>query len=198
MHERSVVSSYCDLGREKSRRIFLALALAIVLWSIFLYLHDPVQLVTRLGVHNVYIFVFILAMIGGVSLFTTTLFYTSLVTISLGGVDPVWLSLAASTGLLFGDLVIYHLSRAGSQCVPERYGSIVARLKGWAERYSDKKMIILIFLYSLTPLPSDAISIVLGVSSFPIKKMVLPLILGKFILILVFMELVMLGYNILW
>jgi len=195
LYGRSTALSSCDPGREKSRRIFLVIALAVVLWSVFLYLYDPVQIVTLLGVRNVYIFVFLLAMIGGVSLFTTTLLYTSLIAISFGGVDPVWLSLSASTGLLSGDLVIYHLSKTGSQCVPDRYGSIITRLKRWTEKYSDEKMIILIFLYSMTPLPSDAISIVLGVSSFPIRKMVLPLILGKSILILVLMELAMLGYS---
>lgn len=195
MHSRNTALSSCDPGREKSRRIFLVIALAVVLWSVFLSLYDPVQIVKMLGVRNAYIFVFLLAMIGGVSLFTTTLFYTSLIAISFSGVDPVWLSLSASTGLLSGDLVIYHLSRTGSQCIPERYGSIVARLRRRTEKYSDGKMIILIFFYSMTPLPSDAISIVLGISSFPIRKMVLPLILGKSMLILVLMELAMLGYS---
>lgn len=195
MPKQRAVSGYCGLGREKSRQIFVLIALFIILWSIILTFHTPAQIVATLGVRNVYMFVFLLAMIGGVSIFTTTLFYTSLVTISFGGVDVVWLSLFASTGLLFGDLVIYYLSRTGSQCVPEKYESIIVRLIGWTERYSDRKMIMLIFFYSLTPLPSDAISIVLGVSSFPVRKMVLPLILGKFVLILVFIELVMLGYS---
>ena len=171
------------------------IALFIVLWSIFLNFYAPAKIVTTLGIRNVYIFVFLLAMIGGVSIFTTTLFYASLVTISFGGVNLVWLSLLASTGLLSGDLVIYYLSKTGSQCVPEKYEGTVVHLIEWTEKYSDNKIILLIFFYSLTPLPSDAISIFLGVSSFPIRKMVLPLVLGKFILIFVFIELVMLGYS---
>ncbi len=195
MSKQRTVSGYCGLGREKSRQIFVLIALFIILWSVFLSFYTPAQVVAALGVRNVYIFVFLLAMIGGVSIFTTTLFYTSLVTISFGGVDVIWLSLFASAGLLFGDLVIYYLSRTGSQCVPEKYESIIVRLIGWTERFSDRKMITLIFFYSLTPLPSDAISIVLGVSSFPIRKMILPLFLGKFVLIVIFIELVMLGYS---
>lgn len=195
MSKQRATSGYCGLGRKKSRQIFVLIVLFIVLWSIFLNFYSPEQIVTTLGVRNVYIFVFLMAMIGGVSLFTTTLFYTTLVTISFGGVNLVWLSLLASTGLLSGDLVIYYLSKTGSQCVPEKYEGIIVRLIEWGEKYSDNKIILLIFFYSLTPLPSDAISIFLGVSSFPIRKMVLPLVLGKFVLILILIELVMLGYS---
>jgi membrane protein YqaA with SNARE-associated domain len=175
--------------------IFVLIALFIVLWSIFFSFYTPEQIVTMLGVQNVYIFVFLLSIIVGVSVFTTTLFYTSLVAISFGGVSLVWVSLLASIGLLSGDLVVYYFSKTGSQCVPEKYGGIIVRLIEWTKKYSDNKIILVIFFYSLTPLPSDAISIFLGVTSFPIRKMVIPLVLGKFILILVFLELVMLGYS---
>lgn len=195
MSKQHAISGYCSFGRRKSRQIFILIALFIVLWSIFLNFSTPTQIVTTLGIRNIYIFVFLLAMIGGVSIFTTTVFYTSLVAISFGGVNLVWLSFFASIGLLFGDLVVYYLSKIGSQCVPEKYEGLIVRLIEWTEKYSDNKIILLIFFYSLTPLPSDAISIFLGVMSFPIRKMALPIVLGNFILILVFIELVMLGYS---
>ena len=94
--------------------IFVLIALFIVLWSILLNFYISEQIVTMLGVNNVYIFVFLLAIIVSVSVFTTTLFYTSLVAISFGGVNLVWVSLLASTGLLSGDLVVYYFSKTGS------------------------------------------------------------------------------------
>jgi membrane protein YqaA with SNARE-associated domain len=194
-----ILSKTCTIrdhaDRKRNRLIFLLIALFILSWSAVLYSYSPARIVSILGVRNVYIFVMLLAMIGGVSIFTTTLFYTSLVTISLGGVNIIWLSLFASTGLLFGDLVFYYFARTGSQCAPEKYATIIAGLIERVERYSDKKVIFFIFLYSMTPLPSDAISIVLGILSFPVRKMVLPLILGKFILIAIFIELALLGYS---
>ena len=195
LSKQDAMSGYCNFDRKKSRLIFVLIALFIVLWSILLNFYTPEQIVAMLGIHNVYIFVFLLAIIVGVSVFTTTLFYTSLVAISFGGVNLVWVSLLASVGLLSGDLVVYYFSKTGSQCVPEKYEGIIVRLIKWTKKYSDNKIILLIFFYSLTPLPSDAISIFLGVTSFPIRKIVLPLVLGKFILIFVFLELVMLGYS---
>lgn len=195
MSKQDATSGYCSFDRKKSMPVFVLIAFFIVLWSILLNFYTPEQIVTILGVHNVYIFVFLLAIIVGVSVFTTTLFYTSLVAISFGGVNLVWVSLLASLGLLSGDLVVYYFSKTGSQCVPEKYEGIIVRLIKWTKKYSDNKIILLIFLYSLAPLPSDAISIFLGISSFPIRKMVLPLVLGKFIMIFVLLELVTLGYN---
>ncbi|AEH60936.1 conserved hypothetical protein [Methanosalsum zhilinae DSM 4017] len=195
MTKECAISRYTSFGRKRSMQIFFIIALFVVLWSIFLHFYPPAQIVAMLGVRNVYIFVFLLAMIGGVSIFTTTLFYTSLITIAFGGVNLIWLSLFASTGLLFGDLIFYYMAKTGSQCVPQKYENIVSRLKEFMYRYSDRTIIFIIFAYSLTPLPSDAISIVLGVSAFPIRKMILPLILGKFLLILLFIEIVFLGYS---
>lgn len=186
---------YCNFDLKKSRIIFVLLALFIVSWSILLSFYTPEQVVEILGVQNVYIFVFILSIVVGVSVFTTTLFYTSLVAISLGGVNLAWVSILASIGLFSGDLVFYYFSNTGSRCVPKKYEGIVVRLVEWTKKYSDNKIILLIFFYSIAPLPSDAISIFLGITSFPIRKMVLPLVLGKFIMIFVLLELAMLGYS---
>lgn len=101
----------------------------------------------------------------------------------------------SSTGLFSGDLVFYYFSNTGSRCVPKKYEGIVVRLVEWTKQYSDNKIILLIFFYSIVPLPSDAISIFPGITSFPVRKMVLPLVLGKFIMIFALLELTMLGYS---
>ncbi|AFV25354.1 hypothetical protein Mpsy_3155 [Methanolobus psychrophilus R15] len=46
----------------------------------------------------------------------------------------------------------------------------------------DKNIVLLIFVYSLTPLPSDILAIGLALAGFPLKKMVLPLLIGNFVL----------------
>ncbi len=193
--DRTELSGHCIFDRKKNRFIFTLIALFIVLWTAVLYFYSPEQIVKMIGVHNVYIFILLLAMTGGVSIFTTTLFYTSLVAISLGGVNILLISLFASTGLLFGDIVFYYLAHTGSRCVPERYETGILSLKKWTKEYGDRKMVLIIFLYSMTPLPSDLISIFLGTVTFPIKKIILPMIFGKFILIIVFLELVKIGYG---
>lgn len=186
---------YCNFDRNKSRIVFVLLALSIILWSILLKFYTPEQIITMLGVQNVYVFVFLLAVIVGVSAFTITLFYTSLAAIAIGGVNLIWLSLLSSAGLFSGEMVFYYLSKTGSQCVPEKYENVILRLIKWTKKYSDSKIVLLIFFYSLSPFPNDALAVFLGILSFPIRKIVLPLVVGNFIMIFVFLKLVVLGYS---
>lgn len=113
---------------KRNIQILGLIVLFIVSWSILLFYHPPGEIVERLGVRNVYIFVFLLAMIGGVSTFTSTTFYTALITISLGGVNSAWVAFLASIGLTFGDLVFYYLGTKGRQCIKGKYAGEVLRL----------------------------------------------------------------------
>ncbi|WP_135611677.1 VTT domain-containing protein [Methanococcoides sp. AM1] len=169
--------------------------LFIVSWSVLLFYYPPGEIVERLGVRNVYIFVFLLAMIGGVSTFTSTTFYTALITISLGGVNSLWIALFASIGLTFGDLVFYYLGTKSRQCIKGKYAGNVFRLTKWMENIDDRLTMLMIFLYSLTPLPSDVIAIALAIVNFPFRKMIVPLFVGNFTLIVLLVELSKLGFS---
>ncbi|NPE29096.1 hypothetical protein HNV12_14250 [Methanococcoides sp. SA1] len=171
------------------------IVLFIVSWSILLFYHPPGEIVERLGVRNVYIFVFLLAMIGGVSTLTSTTFYTALIAISLGGVNSIGIALVASLGLTFGDLVFYYLGTKSKQCIKGKYAGTIFRLTKWMEQIDDRITMLLIFFYSLTPLPSDVIAIALAIAGFPFRKMIVPLIVGNFTLIFMLVEISKLGYS---
>ncbi|MBP2029112.1 membrane protein YqaA with SNARE-associated domain [Methanohalophilus levihalophilus] len=191
----------CTISRDgvsdRGRNIhFLFIALFLILiWSIILFYYSPAEIVESFGVHNIYLFVFLLAMIGGVSTFTSTTFYTVLITLALGDVNPILMALFASIGLTFGDLVFYYLGSKGRQCIPGKYERTVFRLTTWMEKIDDRVTMLIIFLYSLTPLPSDIIAIALAVAGFPFRKMIFPLLAGNFTLIILLVELAKLGYS---
>ncbi|WP_370574606.1 hypothetical protein [Methanomethylovorans sp.] len=180
------------------RRDILLLGLLIMFifaWSVFLMYYPPEEIIGYLGVDNTYLFVFLLAAIGGVSAFTSTSFYTALITISVGGVDPVYIAIFASIGLTMGDIVFYVIGREGKQCVPPKYGKYIDRFLQFVKDAGDRKVILLIFVYSLTPLPSDILAIALALAGFPLRKMVLPFLTGNFVLILMLTELAKYGYQ---
>ncbi|AKB85234.1 VTT domain-containing protein [Methanococcoides methylutens] len=180
---------------KRNLQVISLIVLFIASWSILLFYYPPAEIVEKLGVRNVYIFVFLLAMIGGVSTFTSTTFYTALITISIGGVNSVWIALFASIGLTFGDLVFYYLGTKGRQCIKGRYEGNVLRLTNWMEKIDDRVTMLMIFLYSLTPLPSDVIAVALAIVRFPFRKMIVPLFVGNFTLIVLLVELSKLGYS---
>ena len=182
-------------SRRKDLTIAALLILFIVAWSVFLIYNPPEEIVESLGLNNTYLAVFLLAAIGGVSAFTSTSFYTALVTISLGGVNTIYLALFASVGLTMGDIVFYTVGKKGKNCVAPRYGKYIDKLLQMVEKVSDRTIVILIFFYSLTPLPSDILAIVLAILGFPLKKMVPPLLVGNFVLTLMLAELAIYGYQ---
>ncbi|WP_292464240.1 VTT domain-containing protein [Methanolobus sp.] len=194
-------TTFCTLTDDAvstRRRDILILGLLIIFilaWSVFLVHYPPEEIVGHLGVNNTYLLVFLLAAIGGVSAFTSTSFYTALVTISLGGVEPVCIAVFASVGLTLGDIVFYVIGKKGKQCVPSKYGKHLGRSLQLVKDAGDKKVALLIFAYSLTPLPSDILAIGLALAGFPLKKMVPPLLIGNFVLILVLAELAVYGYQ---
>lgn len=196
-------TTFCALTEDTvstRRRDILILGLLIIFilaWSVFLVYYPPEDIVGYLGVHNTYLLVFLLAAIGGVSAFTSTSFYTALVTISLGGANPGYIALFASVGLTLGDIVFYQIGKKGKQCVPSNYGKYISLFLRSVEDAGDRKVVSLIFVYSLTPLPSDILAIGLALAGFPLKKMIPPLLIGNFVLILILAELAIYGYRLL-
>jgi membrane protein YqaA with SNARE-associated domain len=199
--EKNNVSFLCrsseagSKNRKRDLRVLLFILSILVLWSVFFHYYSPREVVESLGVNNVYLFVFLLAAIGGVSTFTSTTFYSTIVALAAGGADPIFLGLFASIGLTLGDLLFYYVGKKGKGCMPQRYEKYVRRLSELVKDAGDALVAIIIFGYSLTPLPSDALAITLAVSGYPLKKMVPPLLLGNFVLILIISKLSQIGFE---
>lgn len=184
-----------EYNSNESARIIGIIVIFIISWSVLLYFYPPSTIVDILGVNNTYFLVFLLAAIGGVSTFTSTTFYTTLVTIALAGVNSLWIALVASVGLTLGDMLFYYLGTKSKGCVRGRYGHLVRKMTLQFDRFGDNIVMLLIFLYSLTPLPSDIIAIALAIVEFPFRKVVIPLLIGNFVLIVGLVELSKLGYS---
>jgi membrane protein YqaA with SNARE-associated domain len=186
----------CPLSNENgSVKPVLFIVIFIVSWSIVLYYYSPKELVNFVGINNIYAFIFLIAVIGGVSTFTSTTFYTALITIALGGVNTIFVALLASVGLTLGDMLFYYLGSQSKQCIKKRYENKINNFVSYMEKTGDTIIMFLIFLYSLTPLPSDILAIALAIVEFPFKKMIIPLLIGNFTLIVALVELSKLGYS---
>ncbi|MDK2832640.1 MAG: hypothetical protein PWQ51_1544 [Methanolobus sp.] len=186
----------CPLSNENgSMRPVILIILFIISWSVLLHYYSPEDIVNFIGVNNIYAFIFLIALVGGVSTFTSTTFYTALITIAVGGVNTIIVALLASIGLTIGDLLFYYLGSQSKQCIKKRYENKVNTFVSYMEKTGDTIVMFLIFLYSLTPLPSDILAIALAIVEFPFKKMIGPLLVGNFTLIVVLVELSKLGYS---
>lgn len=182
-------------NKNQDRIIFILIFVFIIFWSILLYYSSPKEIVNEIGIENIYALAFLLAAIGGVSAFTSTGFYVTIVTLSAGGANPIYLGLFTSIGLTLGDLLFYYFGKKGKKCIPNKYGWGIEKLSRYVENIKDKYIVILIFAYSLTPLPSDVLALTLAVVGFPLKKMLVPLLAGNFTLISVLATLSQIGFK---
>src|SRR3989344_6286462 len=88
---------------------FFAVVFIITGLTIFLFYIHPAKIILAIGVNNIYIATFLLAIIGGVSAFTATSFYAALFAFALGGANPFLLALFSAPGALMGDLIFWYL-----------------------------------------------------------------------------------------
>ena len=151
----------------RDNKMLLVIVLALVgINAVFFYI-SPEDIVDKIGTQNTYIFIFLLASIGGLSTATGAVVYTSMITAAAGGTSPVLVAIAGGTGIFISDSVFYHLALYGKTAIPEK---VVARLSRATERlvgFSTEKMLLFTYLYqSFLPLPSDILMVLLVLRGF--------------------------------
>ncbi len=160
---------------------FVVLLLLAVVWVGIFYYVDPAEFVQTIGVRNGYIFVFLIALFGGVSSLTFSTYIGTLLLLSSGGLNPYLLGLASGLGVAIGDSVYFYLGRHGRALL--KGGSItqlVTRLTRWLDSKRPWVASVITYLYvSFTPLPNDLIAIAMGLSGRRYIPIIIPLVLGN-------------------
>lgn len=173
--------------RKKTKNIiiFSTILLSIIFWGVLTYFFKPSEMIEGLGVTNSYLFIFLMAAISGVSSFTSSSHYLTVITFAIGGINPFMISLLAGIGLTIGDTVFYYLGKKGSKSLPKKINEKFIKINKWIENKPKILVPIIVYVYTgLTPLPGDFISIFLGVTNISYKRIVLPFILGNMTLML--------------
>ena len=103
---------------------------------------------------------------------------------------PLFFGFIASLGCLSGELVGYFIGRGAGKIMSEERKDNLRNLQEYLINHP-KIAPILIFLFGVTPLNDDFLTIPLGILNYDVKKTILFCWLGKFCLMLLF------AYNIL-
>jgi len=106
----------------KNFLIFSALLLFLVLLSVLLYFFSPEEIVDKIGVKNAYFLAFVVSFFGGFSTLSSITFIATLITLSIGGLNPVLLGLVAGTSLAIGDGIIFYIGFRGREIVELVFG----------------------------------------------------------------------------
>lgn len=177
---------------------FGAILFAIVAWSILLVYVSPREIVEAIGVRNIYILVFAVAAIGGLSSFTGPSLYALVATAAAGGSDPLLLAAIGGIGIFISDGVFYAVARYGRRVALKYWEEPVEKLREWSERLPQWVIYGGVFVYTgLTPLPNDVLIIALAFSEQRFKKVAPFLLAGDIVLVGIVAYAAQAGYRLL-
>jgi membrane protein YqaA with SNARE-associated domain len=166
----------------KKRNIYIfriILLLFFIAWSVFFYYASPAKIISYIGIENAYGLMFILALLGGLTTFSGVPYHAILIMLASGGLNPLYLGLSASFGVMFGDSTSYYIGYNGAQIVPQKIQKYLKRFCVYCLDHP-KILPFAFFLYgSIVPFSNDFIVISMGMARYPFWKVMLPLGLGN-------------------
>ncbi len=150
---------------------FFIVLFFVISWIIFVLISGSEELVAMVGMKNSYYLVFFVALLGGASTLTTASLYTTVVTLAIGGLDPLLLGFVSGVGAMLGDSVFYLLGFQGRQALSEKNTAKIRRFGNWlGSREHGYTVPIVIYTYTgFTPLPNDVLMGALGLAHYPYR-----------------------------
>ena len=164
------------------RKVYFTLFTIFLIFLIyFFYSFGPSNVVELVGVQNTYLILFIIAMIGGVSAFTSGTFYAVFITFLLGGSNPILLSVIGGLGLTIGDSLFFYFGYKGREVANKtRFKERLHKLSHWLKGHSESFIFGLVYLYvSFAPFPKDIVSVILGLLNFRFRIAIFAFFLGN-------------------
>lgn len=170
--------------RKRTVVIAFLLLFMVVGWTWLLSTIGAEHIVEYIGVKNGYVVMFTVALLGGLSTFTSVAYFATVLTLASAGLNPVFLALASSAGVSIGDAIFYFIGRYGvREMVTGRIGQVVVRLTQWLEHKSKSLLFGVVYSYAaFTPLPNDVLAVLLGIARQRLVLVLPALVLGNFTL----------------
>lgn len=170
---------------KKAFFIFLSLLLFLGLFSVLFFFVPLEDIVSSFGIKNSYIFIFVFALIGGVSSFTSASFYATVAYLGSQGFSPIVLAIVVAPALLLGDYLFYFLGKEGRVSISnESIKKSIDSVSLWFEKKPKTFFPLFIYIYgAFTPFPADILMFSLAFIKYPFKKAMPFILLGHITLI---------------
>ncbi len=151
-------------------------------WSAALYFIGPENLVGFLGFTNTYLTSFVLGILGGSSLFTSTAYYVTIFSFAKTGLNPYVLGILGGLGLTIGDSLFYFLGRESSEIASGKFKKKIEAFGRWLSKKPKSVILLFSFLYTgFTPFPNDLLMISTGLSKYSYKIIAVGDLLGNIV-----------------
>lgn len=171
------------MSNKRYRRLLYIIPLVIFFGAF--YFVSPEQIVNAVGVENSYVFMFLIALLWGLSFFSGVPYPAILLTFALGGLDPLLLGVSAAMWVMIGDSTTYFLWRKSDIVFPKHLQNGIDKILWMYDRYPNY-IPLLFFIYGVCiPLPNDIITFSAWLKKYSFFKSVLPLWIGNVIFCIV-------------
>lgn len=168
--------------KKKNLIVFLFLLIVFIIWSLVLVFFSPEKIAEAIGINNAYLLLFLLAFIGGTSIFLPFPYYLFTLSFGAAGLNPFLLGISAGLGTLLGDSTSYYIAYRGRDHVSNKISKYFEKIFNWFVKKYPALLPVFAFLYaSLSPLPDDLIMIPAGLIKYPFKRLVVSVGLGKIV-----------------
>ncbi|HKK54428.1 MAG TPA: VTT domain-containing protein [Patescibacteria group bacterium] len=171
---------------KKYLNVFLLLSflVLIIIWISVVYLIGAQAIVTKIGLNNIYLPIFIIAILSGSSSFVSASFFAVYISIASGIDNHLLFVISGGLGLSVGDSIFYYLGKKGRKLETKKWQSIIEKLSSWFKKQSLYLVYLIIFIYNaFTPLPGDILNTILGLSGIKYRKIIIVIILGNITLL---------------
>jgi membrane protein YqaA with SNARE-associated domain len=171
----------------KALLLALLLVIKVGIWTWLLYTIGAEQIVAYVGAENGYIIMFLVALLGGLSTFTSVTYFATVFTLAAAGLNPLGLALASSAGVSIGDVIFYYIGYFGLREVAAgRLSGFIATSSMWIQKKPKALVVIFVYMYAaFTPLPNDILAVMLGTTRQPLRWVLPALVLGNATLIFI-------------
>lgn len=159
--------------------VFMVLLIILIAVSVLLFIFDPQVIVDYIGLHNVYLSLFVISLFSGVSTLTSVPYLATLYALAQTTASPLLLGIAGGLGIFVGDVFYYYLGHSGRQIISGRPKQYVDKFANWLGKRSDKFAEIISYLYTgFTPLPNDILMLAMSLGKVPFNKIAIPVLIG--------------------
>ncbi len=148
-------------------RTLVVIALVLAAWTAFFSFVPADAIVERVGIENAYLLAFGVALLAGFSSLTGAAAYATVIQLSLGGADPLWLGLSSGIGIFLSDTAFFFLLAHGRSSVAPRFRGLFDRVRRFFDRVPDVFVYLAVFVLSaFTPMPNDLTLAALAVAGY--------------------------------
>ncbi|MCK5625086.1 hypothetical protein KAI04_04555 [Candidatus Pacearchaeota archaeon] len=161
--------------------LFSALIIFLIALITLLFFVSPEEIVNKLGVRNAYFLVFLVSFFGGFSAGGSLTFISLLITLAIGGMNPLYLGLVSGTSLAIGDMIMFYVFSKGRELVKNKWDKRINKVANVFKKRKWLQKMIPFFAYiyiGFIPLPNDILILFLAAIEYPAKKVNASIILG--------------------